>query len=355
MVNLKDHNKNPRRNLMARWFRSCVIPVFLSMCLIFQTGVTTAAAQQLSTSDTLKVVIFPFLSFAPILIADEEGYFAEHGLQIEYIKIKENVAIQALSSGEVDVWGGLISTGALNAMYRGANIRFVADKGFFAADGCPSFGLVARKALVETGELNGPVQLNGKNVAWYRASFEEYFLEKVLQEGGLKLDDVQKITIPPPADLGAMAKDRLDLTVTNEPWVTRLVQGGHGILWWPVQKTIPGFHFGLILYGPNLLEKNPEAGRRFMVAYLKGVRQFSQGKTARNLEILAKRTGLAEDLLRTACWPQVRNDGRINVQSIMDFQNWALTKGYLDHLVTKDIFMETSFIKKAVKILNKTP
>lgn len=336
---------------MIRRFGIYILPVFLAVFFIFQPGPSAGEEQMASKPITLKVVIFPFLSSGHILIAEEEGYFAEQGLQIEYIRMKEDVAIQALARGQVDVWGGLISIGAMNAIHRGANIRFVADKGFFASDGCPFFGVVARKALVDTGELNGPAQLKGRNVSWLRASFEEYFLEMILQKGGLKLDDVQKITIPPPADLGAMAKGSLDLTVTAEPWVSRLSQSGHGVLWMQVQKMVPGFQFGLMLYGPNILEKNPDAGRRFMTAYLKGVRQFNKGKTARNLEILAKQTRLDKDLLVKACWHQVRNDGSISAQSISDFQDWAVAKGFQDSKMEIEELWEPSFVEHAKQVL----
>jgi NitT/TauT family transport system substrate-binding protein len=339
---------------MAIWIGKRIVSVFLSVFLIFQAGLCIAEAQQSSPPVTLKLVLYPFLSNAPFFIAEEAGYFAEQGLRIEYVRIKEDVAIQALSRGRVDIWGGLISTGALNAMQRGANIRFVADKGHIAPETCPPFGLVARKALVEAGQLNKAAQLKSRNVAWLRASFEEYFLEKVLKEDGLTLGDVQKLAIPPPADLGAMAKGNLDLTVTNEPWLTRLVQAGSGVLWLPAQKVIPEFQFGLMLYGPNLLEKTPEAGQRFMAAYLKGVRQYNQGKTARNLEILAKHTGLKKELISKVCWAQVRHDGHIHVQSINEFQDWATKKGYLDRPVATDRFMETRYVEYANKILNKT-
>jgi len=338
---------------MTNWFVKYMIAFFLSVFLVFQVNSATAQSQQSSAPVVLKAVTFPFLSFAPFFIAQEEGYFTEQGLQIEFIKMKEEFAFQALAKGEVDVWSGLVSIGALNAMHRGAQIRFVAERGSFAADGCPYFGLVARKALVESGELTSPAQLKGRSVAWYRASFEEYFLEKVLKKDGVALSDLKKITIPVPADLGAMAKGTLDLTVTSEPWVRRLVQGGHGVLWISAQEVIPDFQFGTTMYGPNLLEKNPDAGNRFMVAYLKGIRQYNQGKTARNLQILAKHTRLKEDLLKQACWSQVSNDGRVNVQSVNAFQNWAKAKGYLDELVGKDNFMDPGFIEYANQVLDK--
>ena len=329
--------------------------VLLSIFLIFQAGASPADDQQASKPVTLKAVIFPFFSSAPLFITQEEGYFAEQNLNVEFVKVKEDVAFTALARGDVDIWSGLIAIGAMNAIQRGSNIRFVAPRGSFEADGCPYFGLVARKALVDAGQLNRPAQLKGRNLAWYRASFEEYYLEKVLKKDGVTLDDVTKITIPPPADLPAMAKGTLDLTVTGEPWVTRLVNAGHAVLWKRAQEEIPGFQFALIMYGPNLLEDNPDAGRRFMVAYFKGVRKYNEGKTDRNLEHISKHTGLDKKILKQVCWSQFRNDGRMNIQSINDFQNWALTKGYLKQTVPVERYLDLSFIEHANNVLGNAP
>ena len=53
-----------------------------------------------------------------------------------------------------------------------------------------------------------------------------------------------------------------------------------------------------LYYGPAFLDKDPELGRRFMVAYLQGVKQYNEGKTERNLEILQNYTRLDRDLLK---------------------------------------------------------
>ena len=332
-----------------------IVFLLLSMILIVQADVSYGQSQQTSKPVTLKLVTFPFLSFAPIYIAEEEGYFAEQGLQIEYVKMKEAVAFQALARGDVDAWGGLTAIGALNAIQRGAKIRFVAARGEYDPDGCFYNGLVARKALIDAGKLNTPAQLKGRNIAWYKTSPEEYFLDMVLKKGGLTLDDVTKITIPPPADLGAMTKGGLDATVCGEPWVSRMKKAGVGTAWIPIQDYLPGFQNGTFMYGPNLLEKNPDAGIRLMVAYLKGLRQYSQGKTDRNLEIIANFTKLDKEFLKKACWAYVPVDGRIKFQSLDEFQKWAMTKGYIDHPLTKELLWEPSFIEEAHKILNKTP
>ena len=125
------------------------MPIFICSTFLFHIFVSVAAAQQKSAPVTLKVVRFPFLSYGPIFITDEEDFYAEQGIQIEFITMKEATAIQALASGNIDVWAGIFTVGSLNAMVRGGDIRLVADKDHFAPGGCPSFGLVAQKRLAE--------------------------------------------------------------------------------------------------------------------------------------------------------------------------------------------------------------
>lgn len=88
-----------------------------------------------------------------------------------------------------------------------------------------------------------------------------------------------------------------------------------------------------------------------MVAYLKAVRQYNQGKTERNLEILAKHTELDRELLKRACWPSMHNDGRINVRGVLDFQAWAVGKGFLDSPVKEEQFWDPRFVKYANQVL----
>ena len=337
---------------MTSKFKRYIVLIFLSLFFLFQIGVPAAAAQQTSPSVTLKVVRFPFLSYGPIFIAEEEGFFSEQGIQVEFLRMKEATAIQALALGNIDVWAGIFTVGSLNAMVRGGDIRLVADKGHFAPGGCPSFGLIAQKKLAETAKLGDLQVLKGRKFDVFLGSFEEYFLDKILSKANLNPDEIEKFNVPPPAQMDAMAKGRLDFGVTSEPFVTRYKRAGSGVLWTRVQEIIPGFNYAYIRFGPSLLKKNPEAGRRFMVAYLKGVRQYNQGKTDRNLEIMSKHTRLDKSILQEACWPQISDDGWINTQSVLDFQDWAVAKGLQDSTkLSAEQMWDPSFVNHANQVL----
>jgi NitT/TauT family transport system substrate-binding protein len=153
----------------------------------------------------------------------------------------------------------------------------------------------------------------------------------------------------------ALEKNAIDVVATSEPWLTRVVASGHGAVWVPLQRLIPDSEFGLVQYGPTLLDRDPDAGARFMAAYLRAVRQYNQGKTERNLEILARHTKLDRALLREACWPPFRPGGRVNVQSVLDFQAWAERKGLVDRALGAGDLWDGRFVDQANRMLAEPP
>jgi NitT/TauT family transport system substrate-binding protein len=284
---------------------------------------------------------------APLFIAQEEGYFAGQGLQVEFSKLFTAEAIPALGQGQIDVAAGLVPISALNSMARGAEIRIVADMGYLDPETCAADALVARRELVDSGELTGPARMKGLRASVEQASVDEYMVDRLLGSVGLTLDDLEIVQIPIPSELDALGDGSIDIVPTSEPWLTRMSEAGHGVVWMPFQDIVPNFQYLVIYFGPTLSEGSPDVGRRFMVAYLEGVRQYVQGKTDRNLEILTRYTGLDRELLVQACWPTARVDGKINVQSLVDYQSWAVEKGYQDSLVAEDELWDPGFIEHA--------
>ncbi len=303
----------------------------------------------------LKVVTQPYLGYAPYFIAQEEGYFAEQGLRVEFVNLTAGSdAIAPVIQGDVDVAGSSVNAALFNAIAQGADLRIVAGRSYLPADGCTYSGYVARKELVDSGELASPSQLKGRRmVLEHEGSVDSYRLQKLLDLAGLTSADLELVDVPSAAQLDAFAKGTIDVAGTTEPWITRLVAGGHAVLWQPAQQLMPGFQIALTIYGPNLLKKDPDAGRRFAVALLRGIAQYNQGKTERNLEIVAKYTQLDRDTLEKACWPAVQSDGTINAQSLVDFQAWAVANGYLDKAVTPEQFWDGSFVEHANRTLGK--
>jgi len=301
---------------------------------------------------TIKVVFLPYLSNAPFFIAQEEGYFEEQGLTIELVEMTRSAeSIPALEQGDVDVVGGALSAGLLNAIYRGANLKLVADKGQIASEGCDTMLYMAGNAFLEAHPSISPADLKGAKIGTNPASYIGYMLDLYLNQAGLSMDDVEIVSGRTPEFFEAIQAGTLDLTGVSEPWGTRITQGGFGDIWFDGMNIVPGASYAQVWFGPSLLGENSDVGNRFMVAYLKGVRQYNQGKTDRNVEILVKYAELEQELVRDSCWVPISNDGQIDIDSVFDFQQWALEKELLDDIVTEEQFWDPRFIEFAVKEL----
>jgi len=306
--------------------------------------------------NTVRVVTTKYLSYAPIFIAYEEGFFAAEGLEIELLSISRlSAAIPPLIQGDIDVLPIAIMPAYFNIINRGGMMKVVAGKGYNSSEGCAYSGIMARRSLLESGELSSAADMADRRISTDRTSPAYFRFNRFLTATGLTLDDMTVIDLPAAARIDAFATGALDVTTASEPWLTLYRRAGDALLWSRTSDHLPGFQFGFLLYGKNLLEDRPEAGERFMLAYLKAVRHLNEeGKSDRHIEILAKHTSLDKDLLQEACWPPLRDDGRAQAQSLNDFQDWAVKQGLVSRITPVDMLYESRYIERANLLLSET-
>jgi NitT/TauT family transport system substrate-binding protein len=327
---------------------SILLGLLLTACVPAPLAAPTPAASPTPVRTLIHVVNLPFIAFAPFYIGIEEGLFAEQGIDVDLVNMSTQPdTLPALVAGQVDVVSGQVSASMFNFVARGGDAKLVADKGYIDPNGCDNIALVARKslALPSTGTADA---LRGKKIHVVPGSWNDYLADKVLQPLGLTTGDMDIITLPSSAsDLPAMDSGQLDLAVDNEPFLTQVTAAGHVSILQPPHVAMPGSESAVMIYGPKLMGANAEIGNRFMMAYLKGVREYNQGKTDRNVDILAQYTKLDPAILRQMCWPALRDDGALNVDSVLDFQTWAVQKGLVQVAVSKDQLVDTSFATTA--------
>ncbi len=303
---------------------------------------------------SVRVVVAPYLAYGPYFVAQEEGFFASRGVDVEFIRLKGSLqAIPLLIHEDVDVVAGILYPAYFNAMRRGATIRMVASRGTVSSSACPSYAYVARKELLSSGILDAPQGLKGLRVATDGPSSSSTYLhETLLSSQGLTRSDITEMYIKGPNRLEAFVSGAIDLTVIKEPFVTRFMDSGQVQLWKSVAELVDDYQDAVIFFGPGLLTGDPERGMAFVTAYLEGVRQFNQGPTERNLDIMAKHTGLEREFLRRCCWPAIPNDGRINFESVLEVQEWFHRNGHTDAVVPVQGFWDSRFLDHALATLD---
>ncbi len=331
-------------------------PRILAVLMIVSIALmgSPAAAGDAPERKKLRVMNSPYMSWAVIHLAKANGCFDDLGLDVEFVVMRGiREGLPALAQGRLDVVPGFITPGYVNLMHRGANIRIVADKGHTESEGCPYRAFLAKKELVESGRLDNFENLRGLRIAGERTSTSYYALSSLLRKGNLTADDIVWLDLPTPAKQGALEAGTVDIVNASEPWITRIVQSGAGVIWLPAREVVPGFQHSFLMFGPSLLEKDREAGMKFMVGYLRGVRLYNEGKTDENVRVIAAETGLDEALVRDACWPPVRETGYYDTESLLTYQAWALEEGLIDGLVPVEGFWDPAFVEYANRFLTE--
>jgi NitT/TauT family transport system substrate-binding protein len=307
----------------------------------FSLAVTACSPARGAAGDrgdpTIRVAIHPYLSYAPVLLANEEGYFRDEGLDVRLVVLgRSEQTLVAMLSGEADVWPGTITPGFLRAIALGGDLRIVGDKGYLSPEACTYVGIVLRKGL--TPENAGArVRKFNHN----REGSNSYLAGLMLASRGVDIDKLQFVTIPAEAMPGGLADSVLDASLAAEPYLARAIQAGS--LWIRAQDVVPGYQWGVLTYGARLLHERRDLGERFLAAYRRGALQANLGKTAHNLEVLSRATGMTLEELRAACWPAFRADGRIRLQDILDYQSWAHAQHLLDTLATAAQLYDSTF------------
>ena len=334
-------------------YRNLSINALLSIAFILQACGADLEPQTLPDElIKIRVSIRYNTGFGPIIIAQEEGFFAEQGLEIEFIPAPRSAeAIAALLTGELDVHAGTFTSGLFNAMAQGERLKITANKGVFDPEGCTYQAYSVRKDLFDNGEVTSAEDLVGRRVSFKAEIYSGYILDAALSASGFTSADVEIHDLPGSAEFEALERGAVDAVYHGEPDVTRVSNMGLGVVLIRAEEVLPYASWGTLTFGPSLLEDNSEAGQRFMVAYLQGVRQYNEGKTERNLEIMAAASELDMEILEQSCWPPIVSDGQINVQSALDFQVWAQESGLLDSIATEEQFWDSQFIEYANEAL----
>ena len=300
--------------------------------------------------DKVRAVVIPVLIMSPLYIADAEGFFEDEGLDVEFVRLTRNIdAIPSLAQGEVDVGAGQMAISILNAVGSGARIRGVAGLGRLATDGCSFHGVVIQRELFAEGADTDPEAFRGRRVEMDIALPHAYWLDRALQPAGVTLDELEIVDVPMSATVDAFVKGSFDLTGIDEPRLSMLLQSGSATLWKGTEAIVPDYQVSFLFFGPSLLDERPEVGERFIAAYLRGVRQYNEGKTERNLEILEAAMRWSREELEQMCWVTMDDDGRMFFDGLVGYQEWALERGLVERVLTEDEMTSRRFIDAAVR------
>jgi NitT/TauT family transport system substrate-binding protein len=342
-------DRRPPPSGEARVATSFSTALLILMCACASEPASREAANT-AVRDTVRVGYQRYITFAPLFIAEAEGFFAQERIALELTVMPDGGAgTPLIVAGRLDVLAGPGTPGLLNAIARGANARIVADKGSIPMRGCSQLALIGRSGI-DLAARSGPGRI--RRISPSRATHVfEYFVERALAEAGLDTTSLEVLHLPTSMLASALADGSVDAVATTEPAVARLVAAGNHVLR-DASDVVPGLPYGFLVFGERLLGPDRDVGERFMVAWLRGIRQYANGLTPRNLQIVADATDEDPTVLQSACWAPFR-EADIDTQAYDAFQQWAVRRGLIERVLGHGEYWDGSFVANAATRLER--
>jgi NitT/TauT family transport system substrate-binding protein len=286
---------------------------------------------------------------APLYLAADAGYFAEEGLDVSFkrVDVSSPAALAALVHGDIDVTLAGPKASFINAIARGSRVRVVAGEGYLSPDACPQFAWVVPRSWLRPDGSIDTARLRGARTRYDPMALATFELARALATAGLTLDDVKKAPVPTELVSGAVLHGDIDLAYLPTLQLNKALATGKVVTWKKVADVVPDAQIYSLVFTERLLRADREAGIRFLVAYLRAVREIRRGWTPKTAEILARRFEVSPEEIRAECWPSFRPDGRVEERCWTEYQEWVQAQGGLDRVLKPGEYIDASLLAEA--------
>lgn len=325
--------------------------------------VTPAAATSSGNARVIQVGLGnASASNAGIYVADGLGYFAEQGLQINYVAFgSASEVMPALARGDLEIGDVGINPALFNAVARHFGIKLVADKGSMP----PGFGFTSFVVATSLADqIKGAPDLKGRKLAMTPPGLgtsNGFVLNKYLAQSKLTPSDVDIVPIAFPEQIAALANHSIDAAIMAEPFATRAVQNGVGVRVATLDTIDPYQQVAGLVYSDAFIANYRDLGIAWMTAYVKGIRAYNAAFISgidkeRIIGILADKTDIKDTQLWGSMIPAgLSPNGKLNEQSIADASKYFQETGLTSDAPPVSTYVDNSFTDAAIEALGPAP
>ena len=277
--------------------------------------------EEVQTEKTkLTVGVMGSIDAVPLVIAEQNGYFEEEGVDLDLQIFKAaNDRDAALQAGELD---GVLCDETAISIYQNSGIDM---KITGTTNG--SWTLVAGK---DSG-ITSLSDLKGKKVGISKNTMIEYLADDIALSNGLEVSDIEKVARPAmPARLEALKNNQIDAAILPAPFNDTAVADGGVEITKIYNKDIM---ISVTAFLQEVIDKDANAIKGFYNAYNKAIEFINSNDISEYEDIIISTVGYSEDMRGNIVLPEFKTNylpAEENVQNVLD---WSKEKG----LLTKDI------------------
>jgi len=323
-------------------------------------GVTRPAP--LSPAVSVKVIDTGNSSQVPLYVAADRGYFKDEGLEVELVHQTDvSTAVQMVATNQVAFQASNPDPVVFNALDRGIDIKLLASSTVNTQNDRPAVFMV-RQDLIDSGKYKTPADLKGLNIGSVGV-FSLFYIDKVVAQGNLTLDDVKTTQLSPPDELTAFKNKGIDAAWVTEPIATSVQAQG-------LAKTItttgalqPGAVAAELIMSPQFGQSQNEAAKRFVVAFVRGARDYyhainkGDGDKGPVIQAMINHTAVKDPSLYSKIGlPSINPNANVDpTASWGQVQDFYLRRNIQQHKIDLSKYLDPSYINAALDRLGREP
>ncbi|MGA7486743.1 MAG: ABC transporter substrate-binding protein [Xanthobacteraceae bacterium] len=319
--------------------------------LLAAIAMAAVAASAEAQETVVRVGVVRSMANGAILLAMEKGYFKEIGVKVQLEDLQSSAtAMASLAQGQLDIIAGGVSAGYFNAIEKNLPIIITVDRVTTPI----RHNLMIRPDLKD--EIKAIKDLKGKVIASNApGSISTYEIGKILAKGGLAFTDVEVKNLPFPQYAVALTNKAVDAALTIPPFTYNLTDKNIALPFAEADELVEPrpLTIAVNLTNTDWAKANQQLVRDYYVALMRGVRDYCQayhgGSVRKELIDLLVKTGTEQrpELLHKYPWPARNLDGKLNVASLLDIQDWYVQNNFTRAKFPAEQLVDNSYVDYA--------
>lgn len=232
------------------------ILLFLASMLSLALSACAPAAQPA----TLKIAVLPVIDALPMYVAQQEGLFEKHRLNVEFVPVASAPERdQLIAAGQAD---GMINEALSTALYNRDQVQVQIVRYARAATAETALFSILASGKSEIDSLDA---LKGVEIGISEGTVIDYLTDRLLQAEGFSAEEIQTIAVPKiPDRVNLLGTGELQAATLPEPAVSLALQQGARLILDDTRH--PEYSFSTIAFRKAVIDQSPEAIRGFLAA-----------------------------------------------------------------------------------------
>lgn len=295
----------------------------LKTMLVFLVLLSACAPTAPQETITLKIAVLPIIDTLPMYVAQQEGLFAKHNVNVEFIPVASAPERdQLLAASQAD---GAVNETLAVMLFNRETIQMQAVR--YALRPVPGYGHFFIIASGHSG-ITSVDGLKGVEIGVSQGTVIEYVTERLLQAEGFTADEIKTIAVPKiPDRMSLLASGELQAGVMPDPLASLVVAQGGVIV--ADDSKHPEYGFSVISLRKAVIDEHPEAVKGFLAA-IEEATSLLNADPAKYRNVLSEQNLVPPPLLETYQTPPFPSAGVPTEAEWNDALNWLKEKGILD-------------------------